>query len=192
MSFSTPFLTNEYGRLWFFNILYRSFLFDKRAAMDSPCSNLDKTKMFLLATTKLSEFMAMHPSHFGCIKSTILTGLRQMYIDSFCLSLGIGIKISNVSINPAIIDPNEGFCIMRCTFLLSHIIPRAGDKLKKPAKRPFYVFSFDDTEEKVAVRLEGEKGQDAIHEITLCQYHDPGNELPIDPSIRFLCVLHPA
>ena len=159
--------------------------------MDSPCSNLDKTKMFLLATTKLSEFMTIHPSHFGCIKSTILTGLRQMYIDSFCLSLGIGIKISNVSINPAIIDPNEGFCITRCTFLLTHIISNVGDKLKKPTKDPFQVFSFDDTEDKLAMRFEGEKGQDAIYEITLCRYLNPENELPIDRSIKSLCVAHP-
>ena len=53
------------------------------------------------------------------------------------------------------------------------------------------MFTFDDTEEKVAVRLEGENGQDAIYEITLCKYFDPENELPIDPSIRFLCVAHP-
>ena len=92
-----------------------------------------------------------------------------MYIESSCPNLDIGIKISNVFINPAVIDPNKGFCITRCTFLLSHIISKAGDKLKKPTKEPFYVFSFDDTEEKVAVRFKGEKGQDAVYEITLCQ-----------------------
>ena len=58
---------------------------------------------------------------------------------------------------------------MGCTFLLTHIIPRAMDKLKRPTKESFHVFSFDDTEEKVAVRREGEKGQDAIYEITLCK-----------------------
>ena len=102
-----------------------------------------------------------------------------------------GIKFSNVSINPAIIDPNEGFCITRCTFLLSHIIPNVRDKLKKPTKEPFYVFSFDDTEDKLAMRFEGKKGQDAIYEIPLCQYFNPENELPIDRSIKFLCVAHP-
>ena len=138
----------------------------------------------------MSEFMTIHPSHFGCVKSSILTRLKQMYIDSSCPNLGIGIKISDVSIDPSVIDPSIGFCITRCTFLLSHIIPKAGDTLKKPTKEPFYVFSFDDTEEKVAVRFEGEKGQDAIYEITLCQYLDPENELPIDRSIRFLCVAY--
>ena len=113
-----------------------------------------------------------------------------MYIDSFCPNLGIGIKISDASTGPSVIDTNERFCITRCTFSLSPIIPKAGDKLKKPMKGPFYVFSFDDTGEKVAVRFESEKGQDAIYKITLCQYLDPGNELPIDPSIR-LCVAHP-
>ena len=54
------------------------------------------------------------------------------------------------------------------------------------------MFSFDDTEEKVAVRDEGEKSQDAIYEITLCQYVNPENELPIDPSINILRVAHPA
>ena len=61
-----------------------------------------------------------------------------MYIDSSHSNLGIGIKILNVSINPAIIDPNEECCITRCTFL-SHIIPRARNKLKKPTKEPFYL-----------------------------------------------------
>ena len=138
----------------------------------------------------MSEFMTIHPSHFGCIKSTVLAGMRKMYMDSSCPNLGVGIKISDVSIGPSVIDPNEGFCITRCTFLLSHIILKAGDKLKKPTKRSLHVFSFNDTEEKVAVRFEGGKGQDAIYEITLCRYLEPENELPIDPSIRFLCVAH--
>ena len=76
-----------------------------------------------------------------------------MYIDSHCSNLSIGIKISNASIGLSVIDSNERCYITKCTFLLTHIIPRALDKLKKPAKEHFYVFSFDDTEEKVAVRL---------------------------------------
>ena len=144
--------------------------------------------MFL--PTKMSEFITIHPSHFGCVKSSILTRLKQMYIDSSCPNLGIGIKISDVSIGPSVIDPNEGFCITRCTFLLSHIIPKAGGKLKKPTKGSFHVFSFDDTEEKVAVRFEGDDS--LTYTVTLCQYLDPGNELPIDPSIRFLCMVLPA
>ena len=134
----------------------------------------------------MSEFMTMHPSHFGYIKSTILTRMRQMYIDGSCPSLGIVIKISDVLVDPSVIDPNEGCCITRCTFLLTHIIPRAGDKLKRPTKKSFDALSFGDTEEKVAVTFEGEKGQDAIYEITLYQYLDLENELPIDPRIRFL------
>ena len=110
----------------------------------------------------MSEFMTIHPFHFGYIKSADLTGLRQIYIDGSCPSLGIGIKISGLSVGPSVIDPNEGCCIMRCTFLLTHIIPRAGDKLKRPTKKSFHVFSFEDTEEKVAVRFEGEKDQHAI------------------------------
>ena len=93
----------------------------------------------------MSEFMIVHPSHFGCIKSTVLAGMRKMFIDSSYPNLGIGIKISDVSIGPSVIDSNEGFCITRCTFLLTHIIPKAGDKLKKPTKNFFHVFSFDDT-----------------------------------------------
>ena len=146
--------------------------------------------MLLLTTTKMSEFMTIHPFHFGCIKSADLTGLRQIYIDGSCPSLGIGIKISGLSVGPSVIDPNEGYCIRRCTFLLTHIIPSGGDKLKRPTKKFFHVFLFDDTEEEVAVRFESKKGQDAIHEITLCKYLDPENELPIDPSIRLLCVAH--
>ena len=134
--------------------------------------------------------MRIHPSHFGCVKSSILTRLKQMYINSSCPNLGIGIEISDVSIRPSVIDPKEGFRITRCTFLLSHIIPKASDKLKKPTKEPFYIFSFDDTEEKVAVRFEGDNS--LTYTVKLCQYLNPGNELPIDPSIRFLCVAHPA
>ena len=149
--------------------------------------------MFLLTITKMSEFMSIHPSHFGCIKSAILVGLRKMYIDSSCPNFGIGIKISDVPIGRSVINPNEGCCITRCTFLLPHIITRAGDKLEKPTKEPFYVFSFDGTEEKVLVRFEGEKeGQDVIYEITMCWYLDPENELLMDPSLRFLYVAHPA
>ena len=108
----------------------------------------------------------------------------------FLPGLGIGIKISDVSVGPLVIDPNKGCCIRRCTFLLTHIILRARDKLKIPTKESFYVFSFDDKKEKVAVRFEGEKGQDEIYEITLCKYPDLDNEIPIDQSIRFLCVAH--
>ena len=126
--------------------------------------------MLLQATTKMSEFMTIHPSHFGCIKSAVLKGLEQVYIDGFCPGLGIGIKVSDVSEGSPVIDPNEGCCITRCTFLLT-----------------FHVFSFDDTEEKVAVKFEGESGQDAS---TLCKYLDPENELPTESSIRLLCVAH--
>ena len=55
----------------------------------------------------------------------------------------------------------------------------------------FYLFLFDDTKEKVAVRFEGVKGQNAIYETALCKYLDPDNGLSIDPSVRFLCVAHP-
>ena len=120
--------------------------------------------------------MTIRLSHFGCIKSAVLKGLRQMYIDGSCPSLGIGIKVSDVLVCPAVIDPNGGFCITRCTFLLTYH-SRAGDKLK--------------TEENVVVRFEGEKDQHAVYEITLCKHLDPDNELPIDPSIRLMCVAHP-
>ena len=68
------------------------------------------------------------------------------------------------------------------------------EQVEKTQQRVFYVFSFDDAEEKVAiaVRFEGEKSQDSICKITLSQYLDPENELPIDPRVRFLCVVHPA
>ena len=121
-------------------------------------------------------------------KINVLAGLRKMYIDSSCPSLGIGIKISDVSIGPSVIDPNEGCCITRCTFLLSHIILKVGDMLKKPTKEPFYVFSLNDTEENVAVRFEDDDS--LTYTVTLCQYLDPDNELSIDPNIRFLCVAH--
>ena len=137
------------------------------------------------------EFMTINPSCFGCINSAVLTVLRQMYIDSSYPGLGTSVKISDVWVDPSVIDSNKGCCITRCTFLLTHIIPRTGDKLKRPTKKSFHVFSFDDTEENAAVRFEGKKGQNAIYEITLCKHLDPDNKLPIDQSIRFLCVAHP-
>ena len=147
--------------------------------------------MFLQTARKMSEFITIHPSLFGCTKSAVLAGLSQMYIDGSCLGLGIRTKISDVSAGPSVIDPNKGCGITRCTFLLTHIISRAGDKLTRPTKESFHVFSFNDTKEKVAVRFEGKKGQDEIYEITLCRYLDPENELPIDSSIRFLFVANP-
>ena len=59
-------------------------------------------------------------------------------------------------------------------------------------KKYFHVFSFDDTEEKVVVRFQGEMAQDGIFETTLCKYLDPENEWSMNPSMRFLCVAHPA
>ena len=111
-----------------------------------------------------------------------------MYIENSCPNLGIGIKISDVSIGPSVNDPNKGFCITRCTFLISHIIPKTDGNLKKPTKESFHIFLFDDTEEKVAVRFEGDDS--LTYTVTLCQYLDPDNELPIDSGIRFLCVAH--
>ena len=63
-------------------------------------------------------------------------------------------------------------------------------KVEKTHQRIFSCVFFYGTEEKVVVRFEGEKGQDAIYEITLCKYLDPENELSIDPRIRFLCMAH--
>ena len=103
--------------------------------------------MLLQTTTKMTEFMTIPPSHFGCIKSAVLKRLRQMYIDGSWPGLGIGIKISGLSVGPSVIDPNEECCVTRCTFLLTNIDPRAGGKLKRPTKKSFHVFSFVDTEE---------------------------------------------
>ena len=64
--------------------------------------------MLLQTTTKIIEFITIHSSHFGCIKSTVLTGLRQMYIDGSYPGLDISIKISDVSVDPSVIDPNKG------------------------------------------------------------------------------------
>ena len=64
-------------------------------------------------------------------------------------------------------------------------------QVEKTHQEILLVFSFDDTEEKVAVRFEGEKSQDAIYGITLCKYLDRDNELPIDQGIRLLCVANP-
>ena len=80
---------------------------------------------------------------------------------------------------------------MMCTFLWTHVFPRAGCKLKGSTEKSFDVFSFDDIEEKNAVTFEGEKDQDPTYKITLCKYLDLDNRQPIGPSIRFLCVAHP-
>ena len=52
--------------------------------------------------------MTIHLSHFECIKSVVLTGLRRMYIDDSCPDLGISIKISDVSVDHSVINPDEG------------------------------------------------------------------------------------
>ena len=70
-----------------------------------------------------------------------------MYIDSSCPSLGMVIKTSDVSVGPSVNDPNQGCYITRCKFLLTDIISRAGNKYKRPNKKSFHGFSFDDTEE---------------------------------------------
>ena len=64
------------------------------------------------------------------------TDVHRQFLHKF----SIGIKISNVSINSAIIGPNGGCCLVKCTFLLQHIIPKIGDNLKKPTKESFHVF----------------------------------------------------
>ena len=106
--------------------------------------------------TRMSECVILHPSRSGCVKSSILTRLKQMHIDSSCPNLGIDSEISDVHVSSAIIDSNKGCCVAMCTFLLTHIIPNFGGKLRKPTKKSFHIFLFDNTEEKVAVRFEGE------------------------------------
>ena len=83
--------------------------------IDSSFPNLSNTKCSCKQPKKMSEFMTIHPSHFGCIKSAVLTGLRKAYIEASCPGLGIGIKISGLSVRPLVIDPNEGCCITKCT-----------------------------------------------------------------------------
>ena len=61
----------------------------------------------------------------------------------------------------------------------------------RPTEKSFHVFSFDDIEEKVALTVEGERGQDPTYKITLCNYLDMDNGQPIGSSIRFLRVAHP-
>ena len=67
--------------------------------------------MLLQATTKMSEFMTLHASHFGCIKSAVLTVLRQMYIDGSCPGLGMGIKIVLIDSFPYFFY----FCLFRAS-----------------------------------------------------------------------------
>ena len=142
----------------------------------------------------MREFIILHPSHFGCLKSAVLLMLKQMYINNSCPNLGIGIEISYTSINSVIIDPNEGCCLVRRTFLLHHIIPGLGTNLKKKlTNESFYGFSFDSTEEKVTVRFEGKRVQFmrlVSTPISWCQHLDPGNGLPINPGISYFCVAH--
>ena len=81
----------------------------------------------------------INPSHFGCTNSTMLTGLRQMYIDSSCPNLGICIKISNGSIDSPITDPNEGCFLVKFTFLLQlHL--KLGTNWEKTPKNLFMCF----------------------------------------------------
>ena len=125
-----------------------------------------KTEMFSPKITRISEFVILHPSQSGRVKSSILTRLKQMHIDSSFPNLGIDTEMSDVHVSSAIIDSNERCCVAMCTFLLTHIIPSFGGKLRKPTKKSFHIFLFDNTEEKVAVRFEGEDS--STYTVTLC------------------------
>ena len=61
----------------------------------------------------------------------------------------------DLSVGPSVIDPNEGMLHYKVYIFVDTYHSRAGEKLKRPTKESFHVFSFDDTEEKVAVRFEG-------------------------------------
>ena len=157
MRFAAPCLSNEYACVRFFDLVYHFHLM-LVLPIYSSSSNLGNRRCSCKQPLKMSEFMTIHPSQFGCIKSAVLTGLKEMYIDGFGPILGIDIKISDVSVGPAVVDPNEGSCSTRCTFLSTRIIPRTRDKLKRSTKKSFHMILLDNTEEKVVVRFEGEKG----------------------------------
>ena len=107
--------------------------------LKSTCVSADLSlEMFSRITTKMIELITLHPSHFGCVKSSILTRLKQMYIDCPCPNLGIDIEISRVSVDLAIIDPNEGCCLTRCTFLLQHF--QNWRQIGKTHKESFHIF----------------------------------------------------
>ena len=72
-------------------------------------------------------------------------------------------------------------------FTLKHEILIVGTRIHKPtgSAADLELATFDETCKKIAVRFEGEALQ---YEVTLCQYVDHNSQLPIDPSIRFLCI----
>ena len=118
MSFSGPGLASENCCKRFFNTICHLLFWCPLIVLAQILSNI---KMFL--STKVTEFITIHPSHFELIKPTVLAILWKMYVDSSCSNFCIGIKISDASMSQSVIDPNEGCCIIRCTFLLTHIIP---------------------------------------------------------------------
>ena len=133
------------------------------------------------------EEVIVPPSHLGDVKRSVSVRLRQMYIDMSCPRLGIGLDITDVHVGFMILDPNSGACMADVIFTLKHVIPIVGTRIHKPtgSTADLELATFDDTCEKIADRFEGEALQ---YEVTLCQYIDHSSQLPIDPSIRFVCI----
>ena len=148
--------------------------------------NIETKMAFVPMQIDLSEEIVIPPSHLGDIMGSVCAKLYQMYIDMSCPRLGIGLDISNIKIGLITIDPNNGACVAQVIFTLKHVMPKVGTVVQKSTSSgDLEIASFDETDEQIAIRFEGNASQ---YEITLSQYVDHNSELPIDPNIRFVCL----
>ena len=132
--------------------------------------------MFEPVKTRLTEEIVIPPSCLGDVEGNVQMQLRQMYIDVSCPQLGIGLNVDLEKVKSILFDPNSGECVASVVFTLRHVIPKLGQIItKKPNESDdFQAFSFEETDEKVAVVFRG----DALkYEITLCEFFDKAWEI---------------
>ena len=138
MHFATPCLSSKFRCNWIFNIV-RYFYLMLALSMDSSYPN--RGIQNVPANKHKNEWIYDDTSvSFWMHKISCFKRAEKIYIGGSCPGLGIGISVSGVSVGPSVIDPNEVCCITRCTFLLTYIIARARDKLKRPTKNLFTCF----------------------------------------------------
>lgn len=139
--------------------------------------------------TRMQEKIIVPPSYFGSMTNIIFfirQRLAQMYIHLSCPMLGIGLKISNISILNMLIDPDSGSSIASVEFSLTHLKPQQGKVFHHTPYVMRYDVTFDSVEEKIVVYFPKES-QDGTYVMTLCQYMDPYADL-VDPNIRLICI----
>ena len=63
--------------------------------------------MFTPMFTKTTEIVLIPPSDLVCLRSSILTSLRQMYIDLSCSRLGISLNVKDMKTRSIVVNPEN-------------------------------------------------------------------------------------